>query len=83
MSDQLKTTIRQLVLTIIDESASESNIARFTEIHRGKVHFVPLRYRVLGGILQALNIKFGNFIERLMITIYEMDSGVEIMEVLR
>lgn len=31
--------------------------------HRKKIHFIPLKYRVLGGFLQSLNIKFGNFIE--------------------
>lgn len=34
--------------------------------HLKKAHFVPIKYRVLGGFLQSLNIKFGNFIEVLM-----------------
>jgi hypothetical protein len=34
--------------------------------HLKKAHFVPIKYRVLGGFLQFLNIKFGNFIEVLM-----------------
>lgn len=34
--------------------------------HKKKTHFVPIKYRVLGGFLQSLNIKFGNFIEILL-----------------
>ena len=48
--------------------------------HEGKVHFIPIRYRIIGGILQGLNIKFGNFIELLLKNIVEMDTGVKGME---
>ena len=44
-----------------------------------KGHFVPIRYRVIGGILQGLNIKFGNFIEALLSNLFEIDPGVEPM----
>jgi hypothetical protein len=37
---------------------------------------VPTKYRVLGGLLQSLNIKFGNFIEKLIALIVEQDANV-------
>lgn len=47
-----------------------------TEKHNKKVHFIPVRYRILGGILQGLNIKFGNFIEQLIHNLVEIDTGI-------
>lgn len=41
------------------------------------MHFVPIRYRIIGGILQGLNIKFGNFIETLLGNIIDLDNGVK------
>lgn len=34
----------------------------------------------MGGILQGLNIKFGNFIEQLLRNIIEIDTSVKVME---
>ncbi|MBM3143429.1 MAG: hypothetical protein FJ010_00400 [Chloroflexi bacterium] len=61
MSNQVKHIIRKTVLQI--DSTSPENIRRMIEKHEEKVHFVPIRYRIIGGILQGLDIKFGNFIE--------------------
>ena len=71
--------IHKTVLEMLATSTSPANIQRMSRIHENKVHFVPIKYRVLGGILQGLNIKFGNFIETLMRNIVEIDPGVEIM----
>lgn len=79
MSDQIKATIQRTVLEMLENSASESNIRKLTLKHKEKVHFIPIRYRIFGGIIQGLNIKFGNFIEKLMINIVEIDPGVEVM----
>lgn len=46
---------------------------------QSKVHFAPIRYRIIGGILQGLNIKFGNFIEQLLRNVVEIDTGVKVM----
>ena len=43
------------------------------------IHFVPIKYRIVGGILQGLNIKFGNFIEKLISNIVEIDQGIKVM----
>jgi hypothetical protein len=63
MSNQVKEIIRLTVMQMLGDSMSPKNIRKITEKHEDKVHFVPIRYRIMGGILQGLNIKFGNFIE--------------------
>jgi len=49
--------------------------------HLKKAHFVPIKYRVLGGFLQSLNIKFGNFIEVLMDKVISSTPTFKIYEV--
>lgn len=80
MSNQVKQTIRKTVLQMLEDSTSPENIHKMIEKHEEKVHFVPIRYRIIGGILQGLNIKFGNFIEQLLRNIVEIDTGVKAME---
>jgi hypothetical protein len=80
MSSQVKQTIRKTVLQMLEESTSPENNRRMIEKHEEKVHFVPIRYRIIGGILQGLNIKFGNFIEQLLRNIVEIDTSVKVME---
>lgn len=79
MSDQVKQIIRKTVLEMLADSISEKNIRKMAEKHTQKVHFVPIRYRIIGGILQGLNIKFGNFIEQLLRNIVEIDTGIKVM----
>lgn len=64
---------------MLEVSISSKNIQKLLRKHVDKVHFVPIRYRIINGILQGLNIKFGNFIENLMGKIVEIDSGVEVL----
>ena len=80
MSNQVKQIIRKTVLQMLEDSISPENIHRMIEKHEEKVHFVPIRYRIIGGILQGLNIKFGNFIEQLLRNIVEIDTGVKVMD---
>jgi hypothetical protein len=79
MDNQIKKIIRQTVMDMLKASTSAPNIRKLARKHADKVHFIPIRYRIIGGILQGLNIKFGNFIETLMGNIVEIDSGVEKM----
>jgi hypothetical protein len=64
---------------MLKESTSKDNIDSMTEKHIGKVHFIPIQYRILGGILQGLNIKFGNFIEQLISNLVEIDTNIDAM----
>lgn len=80
MNNQVKEVIRITVLEMLSESMSAVNIRRMANKHAEKVHFIPIRYRIIGGILQGLNIKFGNFIEQLMRNIVENDTGINVMQ---
>ncbi|MCI0552195.1 MAG: restriction endonuclease [Anaerolineae bacterium] len=80
MSEQVKEVIRKTVIQMLDGSVSPINIRRMARKHEEKPHFIPIRYRIVGGILQGLNIKLGNFIEQLLSNIVELDTGVRAME---
>ena len=80
MSDQVKEIIRKTVIQMLADSMSANNISKMARKHDEKIHFVPIRYRIIGGILQGLNIKFGNFIEQLLRNIVEIDTGVKAMD---
>jgi hypothetical protein len=80
MSNQVKEVITNTVRQMLTNSMSAKNIRKLLKKHEGKIHFIPIRYRVIGGILQGLNIKFGNFIEQLLSNIVEIDAGVNSME---
>jgi hypothetical protein len=81
MDDKVKAIIRESIERLINESASETKIRASFGIHQAKVHFVPIKYRVMGGILQSLNIKFGNFIEQLIALVVESDRNVEALPI--
>lgn len=71
--------VREAIVKIIHDTTSEANIRKSLQLHEAKIHFVPTKYRVLGGLLQSLNIKFGNFIEKLIALVVEQDGYVEAM----
>lgn len=79
MSEEINKIIYQTVHEIINVSVSDKSVRKLAKKHDSKVHFIPVRYRILGGILQGLNIKFGNFIEMLMQNIIEIDPGVTLL----
>ncbi len=70
-------TMRDAVIKIIRETTSTASINRSIATHEAKIHFIPPQYRVIGGLLQALNIKFGNFIEKLLALVVERDPDVQ------
>ena len=73
MDDAVKQIVKKAVIRIIDGTISDKSIAASVTKHDEKIHFVPHRYRVLGGLLQSLNIKFGNFIEELLALVVERE----------
>lgn len=76
MDEQVREIVRAAVLTIISDTVSEASIRKSIKLHGEKIHFVPVQYRVLGGLLQSLNIKFGNFIEKLIALVVDNDTKV-------
>lgn len=80
MDDTVRQIVREAITKIIQDTISEENIERSLRLHHSKIHFVPAKYRVIGGLLQSLNIKFGNFIEKLIALIVERDSNVEALQ---
>jgi hypothetical protein len=81
MDNNVKQLVRSAILEIIQGTISEKNIRKSFVIHQAKIHFVPIKYRVLGGLLQSLNIKFGNFIEKLIELVVEQDNNVKALPV--
>jgi hypothetical protein len=77
MESIVKQAVQEAIVNIIHNTATEKNITKGMLLHESKIHFIPTPYRVLGGLLQSLNIKFGNFIEKLLELIIEHDSYVE------
>lgn len=80
MTEEIKAVIKKTILDLINQSASDRNVLKMLRKHEDKVHFIPIKYRILGGILQGLNIKFGNFIEDLLSNLVEIDNNVDAME---
>jgi hypothetical protein len=76
MDDAVKQLVRDAIITLINDTISERSILKGRKNHQKKIHFIPVNYRVFGGCLQSLNIKFGNFIEELLALIVEHDTQV-------
>lgn len=66
MKNDLENIIIKAVGNIIENSASDKKIYELKEKHNKKIHFIPKNYRIFGGLLQSMNIQFGNFIQELM-----------------
>ena len=63
----------------ITELAGQVDINKLITKHKGKIHFIPFKYRVLGGFLQSLNIRFGNFVETLLPKIIRTDPKLDVI----
>ena len=79
MDNKIKDLINKAVTKIIENSSSKTKIKHLEKKHNVKIHFIPKRYRIFGGILQSMNIQFGNFIEVLMSLLIENDERYEIV----
>ncbi|WP_298482598.1 HinfI family type II restriction enzyme [uncultured Chloroflexus sp.] len=77
--NNIKDSVKDAITEIINYTFSEETVNRVRQVHEAKIHFVPTRYRILGGLLQSLNIKFGNFIERLIALVIKRDPKVEFL----
>jgi len=77
MDERVQKIVRQAVGKLIEDTVSNKSIQKSISLHETKIHFVPVKYRVLGGLIQSLNIKFGNFIEKLLAQVVENDRYVK------
>lgn len=80
MKNDLENIIIKAVGNIIENSIGVKKINKLKEKHNKKMHFIPKRYRVFGGLLQSMNIQFGNFIEELMALIISNENKFKILE---
>ena len=77
MTESVQTAVRQAVEELIEKSTSSVAIAKSFKTHSTKVHFMPVKYRVLSGLLQSLNIKFGNFLEKLLYIVIQRAANLK------
>lgn len=78
-NSKLKELIKESIVKLLNNTISDTKINDIKEKHNAKVHFVPVRYRIFSGLLQSLNIQFGNFIEVLISHIFEKEERLEII----
>lgn len=71
LSKLLEKSINEL---IGGDEGFEEQVEELIDKHKQKTHFIPIKYRVLGGFLQSLNIKFGNFIEILLTNVINSED---------
>ncbi len=78
MQNNIKKFIKDAVSNLINHTSNQKKIEKLIKIHKAKIHFVPIRYRIFGGLLQSMNIQFGNFIEKLLHIIVENENHLKI-----
>lgn len=78
MKNNIKNLIEQTVQEIINKS--KKKIITLLKKHNKKLHFIPSKYRVLGGLLQSMNIQFGNFIEKLMLNLIKNEKKYKVLK---
>jgi len=80
MTKNVKEYIKDAIKQLIDNTKSEKKIKKLIDTHTKKIHFIPIRYRIFGGLLQSMNIQFGNFIEKLLHIIVKNESALKIYD---
>ncbi|MCQ2562101.1 MAG: restriction endonuclease [Alphaproteobacteria bacterium] len=80
MDIAIKNLINSAVSTMIEKTSAVNKMTHLQDKHEVKVHFIPKRYRVFGGLLQSMNIQFGNFIEELMTALIDNETKYEILK---
>lgn len=79
INGDVENLINSAVTKMIENTASDKKLESLNEKHSKKLHFIPKRYRVFGGLLQSMNIQFGNFIEELMTVLISNEERYEII----
>ena len=79
MNNEIKTLINQAVENILIKMSDGATSVKLDKKHAKKIHFIPKSYRIFGGMLQSMNIQFGNFIEELMSLLIEGEDNYDII----
>lgn len=80
MDQTIANSISDAVDRLIENTINTKKIKKLTNKHIHKIHFIPIKYRILGGILQSMNIQFGNFLENTIQNIVKHKNGNIIFE---
>lgn len=76
----LDKVMKKSIEVMISNAGSDKKIGVLKKKHEKKIHFIPIKYRVFGGIMQSMNIQFGNFIEEAIHQILLANKNNEIIE---
>lgn len=79
MNTDVKLLINTAVEKMLEKTSRTKKLNAMKKKHDVKIHFVPKKYRIFGGLLQSLNIQFGNFIEMLMTIFVENEGRYEVL----
>lgn len=80
MKSVLDHVMKKSIEIMIKNAGSDAKINKLKTKHEKKIHFIPIKYRVFGGIMQSMNIQFGNFIEEAIHQILLANPNNEILE---
>lgn len=70
--------IEDEIARLIENSISESKLRSIGQKHDRKIHLIPKDFRIFGGVLQSMNIQFGNLIERLLVELVDREPNLEV-----
>lgn len=76
----LDQVMKKSIEVMISNAGSNPKINKLKKKHEKKIHFIPIKYRVFGGIIQSMNIQFGNFIEEAIHQILLVNKNNKIIE---
>lgn len=77
-NDVLDEVMKKAIDVMISNTVSDKKIKELQKKHNKKVHFIPIKYRIFGGMIQSMNIKFGNFIEEAIRQILMVNKNNEL-----
>lgn len=77
--NKIEEILTDSISKLIQNSSTPAKIKSLENKHNVKLHFIPYKYRVFGGILQSMNIQFGNFIEKVMDEVIRLNPNNEII----
>jgi len=80
--DEVK--VNELITKALEDTVwsafSQAAIDRVAKKNSTKVHFIPVGVRVFSGVVQSLNIRYGNFIQALMAKLVEQEKSLTLHE---